>query len=236
MKMGSEVEVEVKNPEEEELNEFYAWELTPKRNSEETKNCVTFKGDVEDYIRAHGVILKHLDKKGAKYFINEREIRILDNVKNNPIKIEIKPLKGETGNVNIKLYNVKAKGGATIVISKVSDGNLLHVKSLAFKVIQYLIDGIIDGEIADKDFESFKHETEVTKNKDELSYEKLRCSICDRVFKTKHGLNIHRSKLHDIEKNTKCSVTENLNQTGIRKYCKYLNVIIVIKSLKLKLT
>ena len=183
----------------EDMNDFYDWDMIPKRNSEETKTGVTFKGNAEEYIKAHGLLLKMLDKKGMKYFVNEREIRILDNAKNKPIKIEVKPLKGETGKVNIKLYNVNNKGGATIMISKVSDGKLFHVKALAFKVVKYLMDGIIDGEINEEDIESFKQDPNGSEGVDVeegLSKESLNCLVCDKVFKTRHGLHIHCSKLN----------------------------------------
>ena len=95
---------------DEDTNDYYNWEMIPKRNSDETKTGVTFKGDSQEYIEAHEKLMEIMSKKGTKYFVNEREIRILDNAKNKPIKIEIKPLKGSTGKVNIKIYNVNAKG------------------------------------------------------------------------------------------------------------------------------
>ena len=51
---------------------------------------------------------------------------------------------------------MNAKGSATIMVSKVSEGDLEHVKVLAFEVVKYLLDGIIDGEITDEDFDNFK--------------------------------------------------------------------------------
>ena len=191
-------DVEIQDNDEEDVNEFYDWEMIPKRNSEETKTGVTFKGDTEEYIKAHGLLLKMMDKKGTKYFVNSREIRILDNAKNKPIKVEVKPLKGETGKVNIKIYNVNTKGGATMMISKVSDGKLFHVKALAFKVIKYLMDGMIDGEIKEEDIPNFKQNPEGTEtDKPEIGLESIKCFICERVFKTRHGLNIHNSKVHN---------------------------------------
>ena len=66
-------------------------------------------------------------------------------------------MKVPTGKLNIKIYNVNAKGSATIMISKVSDGELLHIKTLAFKVIKYILDSFTDGEIVDIDH--FKRNT-----------------------------------------------------------------------------
>ena len=66
----------------------------------------------------------------------------MDNAKNKPIKIELKPTKGSSGKANIKLYDVNNRGGATMMITKVTDGNFSHVKVLAFKIIEYLLDDI----------------------------------------------------------------------------------------------
>ena len=52
------------------------------------------------------MITKLLNKKGARFFVNERQIRVLDNAKNKPIKLEVKPLKGPTGKVNIKIHGL----------------------------------------------------------------------------------------------------------------------------------
>ena len=185
--------------EEVDYNEFYDWQMIPKRNSEETKTGVTFKGDSDEYIAAQGKLYEMMNKKGLKYFVNGRQVRILDNAKNKPFKVEVKPLKGSTGKVNLKIYNVNAKGAATIMISKVSDGELCHVKALAFKIIKYLLDGIIDNEIGDKDIESYKNDPNMSNeegfNKAQVE-ENLKCDSCEKSFKTKQGLNIHKSKIH----------------------------------------
>ena len=123
------------DPGEADCHEFYDWDMIPKRNSEEAKTGVSIKGDTDEYIAAHGKILKMMSQKGAKFFLNGREFRILDNAKNKPLKVEVKPLKGATGKVNLKIYTVNTKGSATMMISKVSDGDILHVKTLAFGII-----------------------------------------------------------------------------------------------------
>ena len=61
---------------------------------------------------------------------------------------------------------------------------------------------MIDKEISDDDFETFKT---TPNNSDEESVSKeqveefLKCDYCGKTFKTKHGLNIHKSKLHNSD-------------------------------------
>ena len=74
------------------------------------------------------------------------------------------------------------------MVQKVSDGNIDHVKALAFKVVKYLLDGFIDGEIKNVDIEGFRRDT--CENE---STEILKCKVCDKRFKTKHGMNIHEA-------------------------------------------
>ena len=71
---------------------------------EDRKTGVTFKGESEEYLKAHGMIWKLLNKKGSKLLINDREFRVLDNAYNKPIKLEVKPIKGLVGKANIKIY------------------------------------------------------------------------------------------------------------------------------------
>ena len=61
---------------ETDSNEYYDWEMIPKRNSEETKTGVTFKGDSDEYISAHRKILEMMNKKGVIYFVNGRRVKI----------------------------------------------------------------------------------------------------------------------------------------------------------------
>ena len=63
---------------------------------------------------------------------------------------------------------------------------------LAFKIIKYLLDGMIDGVITVDDIEKMRiNGLEQRKTESDLE--------CKRVFKTKHGLNIHVAKLHGKE-------------------------------------
>ena len=97
-----------------------------------------------------------MNKKGAKYRVNGIDIRILDNSKTKPIKVEVKPLKGPSGKVNLKIYIVNGNGIATMMIQKTSNSEMVHVKVLSFKIVKYLLDGIIDGEISDDEIKNMK--------------------------------------------------------------------------------
>ena len=128
---------------DDDENDYYEWMMVPKCYSEENKNGITFKGGSDEYLNAHEKITKMLNKKGAKFVINERAIRVLDNAKNKPIKLEVKPLKGRSGKVNVKIYGRNNNGSATMMVQKTNDSELLHVKTLAFRVIKYMLDGIM---------------------------------------------------------------------------------------------
>ena len=137
------------------------------------------------------LIREYLNIKGIKYRINDREIRVLDNPKSKAIKVEVTPLKGQSGTVNVNIYNKNGKGFATIMITKLRNSEMVHVKVLAFKVIKYLIDGMLDGEISDNDIEKMKQEPEKYDDKPDLV-----CQVCEKVFKTKQGLKMHITRLH----------------------------------------
>ena len=67
--------------------------------------------------------------------------------------LEVKPKAGITGKANLKVFAKNGRGSATIMITKVRGGDLMHVKHLAFKVIKYLLDKVISGEISMEDIE-----------------------------------------------------------------------------------
>ena len=130
--------------------------------------------------------------KGERFIITGIEMSISDTPKNKPINIEIKPLQGLTGKVHLKIYDINGRGGATIMITKVSGGDLIHVKTLAFKVIKFLLDGIITGDITDKNVECFKKKT-VAKNQKPNEFA---CDFVETVFPSKKGLMEHKKKVH----------------------------------------
>ena len=107
--------------------------------------------------------------------------------------MEVKPVKGLVGKANIKIYEVNKNGSATMMIQKPSGGELLHMKTLAFKVVKYLLDGIIDGVLGDSELEMMKM---APKGGNEGGCENLNCDSCEKSFKTRNGLNIHKARMH----------------------------------------
>ena len=202
---------------EDQDQDYYEWSLTPQNASEENKTGVSFKGRDIEYINAHGKIVELFKKKGEKFALNGIELSIADKQKNKPINIEIKSKKGFTGKVNLKIYDVNNRGGATMLITKPSGGEMAHVKLLAFDVIKFLLDNIISGNITDEHMAGYKVkvvEAEI-KNK---------CVVCEKVFTTENRLQLHLSKFHASNGN-KCDDCEeefysldDLEKHRIRKH------------------
>ena len=94
--------------------EYYDWTMIPHCNAEDRKTGVTFKGDTVEYLAASKRIFDLFNEKGRKLTINSRKIRILDNAKNKSIKVDIKPKKGPSGKVNVKIYGANKAAYATI--------------------------------------------------------------------------------------------------------------------------
>ena len=186
-----EEEEEGKEDSEECPQEYYEWNMIPMTYPEDRQTGVTIKGDTDEYFEASKKIFNLLNNKGMKYCVNDRDIRILDNVENKPIKIEVKSKKKPAGKVNVKIYGVNKLGHATMMITKVSGGTLTHVKTVAFKIIKYLLDGLIDGEIDDNDIENMR-----ISNKFDKKGKDLQCELCDKTLKTIQGMKIHNSKKH----------------------------------------
>ena len=81
-----------------------------------------------------------------------------------------------------------------MMVQKPSGGEWLHVKTLAFKVIKYLLYEIIDGVLSDRDLEIMKNDPNGAN--DEEKQETLKCDVCAKSFKTRNGLNIHKARMH----------------------------------------
>ena len=78
-----------------------------------------------------------------------------------------------------------------MMITKPSGGDMVYVKDLAFKVIKYLLDNMISGDI-DKD------NIELMRNKSVNKLEKKecenKCDVCKKKFKTNEGLKLHMTR------------------------------------------
>ena len=133
--------------EEEETSEYYEWVMIPHVASEEKKTGVTFKGSDDEYFKAHKIILEMLKKKGDRFVVNETEIAVADAPENKPVTVEVKYKAGRTGKAQLKIFGKNNKGIGTIMVTKISGADMIHVRNLAFKVVKYMLDNIISGEI-----------------------------------------------------------------------------------------
>ena len=149
----------------------YEWILTPHNASDDNKSGVTMKGNDTEYINANKKVASLFKTRGDKFKINGIEVFIADAPKNKPVTIELKPLSGISGKANLKMYDVNNRGGATIMVTRIRNGNMIHVKTLAFKVIKYLLDGIISGSISEDNISNFKKT--VSKEQKTKDYNKL---------------------------------------------------------------
>ena len=100
--------------------EHYEFAKIPQCNTDDKKTGVTFKGDTPEYLKARDELFKLFNKKGLILSINNTKLRILDNAKNKPIKIDVKPHKGVSGKVNITIFKPNKSGIAI-------DAELVHV-------------------------------------------------------------------------------------------------------------
>ena len=176
----------------EEESIHYDVVVTPKNASEENKSGITIKGKDSGYINANKRISEMFRNKGDKFVINDIELRISDTPKNKPITIEVKPKGGLTGGANLKMYDINNRGGATIHITRVSGGDMLHVTTLARNVIKYLLDNIISGSITEDIIQSYSKVSEIRLK--ECSDKS--CDMCDKVCPTEHGLKLHKARVH----------------------------------------
>ena len=171
----------------EEESIHYDVVVTPKNASEENKSGITIKGKDIGYIDANKRISEMFRNKGDKFLINEIELRISDAPKNKPITIEVKPKGGLTGRANLKMYDINNRGVATIHVTRVSGGDMLHVTTLARNVMMYLLDNILLGNITEETMQNFSRAKECADKS---------CDMCDKVFPTEHGLKLHKAKVH----------------------------------------
>ena len=102
--------------------EGYDLEIVPNKASEDNKTGITIKGNDGEYLEAHRILKNFFQTRGQKYQINGTDVRIVDLPKNKLIKVEVKLKGGMSGKVNLNIYDINARGGATIMIQKVSGG------------------------------------------------------------------------------------------------------------------
>ena len=69
--------------------------------------------------------------------------------------------------------------------------------------MKYLLDGIIDGEITENDFSTFKEKSGKSM-KGDINEEQLFCKEYKKTFKSKTGLNIHKTRMHGLSYENRC--------------------------------
>ena len=122
----------------------YECNLFPKNAGEENKTGIVIKGNDSLYINASKMLSEFFSVKGEQFHINGVDLTVADTPKNKPISMEVKDKGGLTGKANLKIYEVNMRGSATIMVTKISGGEMSHVKVLAFSVIKFLLNKIID--------------------------------------------------------------------------------------------
>ena len=172
--------------------EGYELELVPKTANKDKKTGVTIKGSESQYLDAHKMLKDMIQKKGDRFLINGVEVGVLDTPKNNPFIIEVKPKGGLSGKVNLTIFDINNRGGATIMITKVKGGDTSHVRILGIEVIKYFLDGVIEGIITDSDLGKYKLKNQKIMERNK----KIKCQFCEQMFQTDQGLKIHTSKIH----------------------------------------
>ena len=189
----------------EDNSDYYECVLTPNNAPADSKTGVTFKGKDAEYLKAHKIIMTIAQNKGDRYNINDTEVNIADAPKNKPACVEIKPKFGQTGKANLKIYAKNGRGYGTIHITKISKGDFEHVKILAFKVVKYLLDKIIAGELQNEDMEKMKNKAGSKIGKKVYHH---CCKSCGSKFATDQDLIVHMKTDH-TEKKVMCDSCEN---------------------------
>ena len=186
--------------------EGYDLEIVPKTVSNEEKTGITIKGKDSEYLEAQKKLKEFIKNKGERFLINGIEIEISDTPKNKPMIVGVKPRDGMSGKANLKFFDKNNRGGATIMIQKAKGGDGDLVKILGIKVIKYLLDGLMAGDIKEADLQTFKIKTKtVTGNKN--------CHICGREFRTEQGIKTHIKRMHVDVGSIECTKCEKTVQT-----------------------
>ena len=185
-------------------SDYYDVVETPGNASKENKNGVTFKGSDNEYFKAQAFLIEMTKKKGDRFQINGVEIYIADNPNNKPVTIGIKPKNGISGKANLKIYSKNRRGSATIMVTKVKGGNTEDVKNLAFRIVKYILDNVISGQITIMNMEKMrvKKSKSIEKcrmgGKDFVEQGELRghmnkkmCKNCGNIEMEKENLNEH---------------------------------------------
>ena len=163
--------------------DYYEWSVILRSQAHENKNGITIKGASDEFVSIQERVHELLNKKGAKFRVNDVQFLVIDNARNKPFKIEIATKAGKSPKINVKFYTVNKQGQATIMVTKTSDSDFDDVKVFVFDVIMYLLDGLIDKELSDESLEKMKSSLDFKKSVDD----ELSCKVCGK--NSKRGLD-----------------------------------------------
>ena len=189
------------NDDFDDISDNYDITMFPKNVSDAEKSGITIKGNNEEYINAHKSIKDIFRKKGERFFINNNEVCVTDVPTNKPICVEVKTKNSLSGKANLKIYDKNAKGVGTIMITKPSGSELIHAKNLAFKVIKFLLDGLISNDISQEYIDQMKRKPLKDKHR-------IKCDCCGDLFENRNLLDDHMNKTHNLESDVVCDICD----------------------------
>ena len=189
----------------EEASDYFEWNLIPVNAASDNKTGVTFKGRDAEYIKAHKAIQEMMKVRGERYIINGIEVAVVDAPKNKPSVVDVKPKNGMTGKANIKIYDMNKNGGATMYINQRSGSDIVHVKTLAFKVVKFLLEKMISGDIEEKDLEKFRKPSGI-KNKN--------CTKSEKESDNQNKSQNHLDKKHSGDETYNCDFCDYICKSG----------------------
>ena len=136
--------------------EGYDLKMVPETANDDMKTGVTFKGSEAGYLEGHKILKEITKRKGDRFLFNGIEITVCDVPKNKPINIEVKPKAGLSGKSNLTIFERNKGGGAPIMVAKVKGGNSNHAIILGTKVIKFILDEVIEGNIKEENITQYR--------------------------------------------------------------------------------
>ena len=142
-----------------------------------------FKSSDQDFVEALGDLREQVDKRGKSFKVKKAQFKVTGINKSTGITtVHITDRGYGKGTVELKWYIKTSQ--ATLVVSrkKGTSADCLKAMLLALK---FLLEGIMNKEFKPDHVQSFTIKTAKTK-----------CSVCQVVFSSPHGLSIHQSRAH----------------------------------------
>ena len=167
--------------------EEYEKESYPKTDEDNEDNLqgITFKGKSRKYITAYNRLREKM-VKGAEFKVKTDCLKIKENPKGKPMKVELSNDNEVKGQAQIQMYK-PGKKGATILITRSKGDSFDVVQTIATDFIETFLDALLRG-VVEGEAEINVYTTKDATQKEEDIHS---CDICARTFLTKHGLNIH---------------------------------------------